>query len=150
VTRTPVHHSRTHSEDGQITAMLVLLSICLLLAIIAVTDISGSYLRRQAVSSLADGAALSASDSAVASGIYSGSDVGFVDLDPAAASAAVQDYLRRCGAFSRYPGIDARVVVDGHVVTVYLTTPYRLPVAMPGVSATATIHASAAVEVPIY
>jgi hypothetical protein len=150
VKRWRTHHSRARGDDGQITAMLVLLSICLLLAIIAVTDISGSYLRRQAVSSLADGAALSASDSAVASGIYRGSDVGFVDLDPAAASAAVQEYLRRCGAFRRYPGLDARVVVDGHVVTVYLTAPYRLPVAMPGVPATAAIHGSAAVEVPIY
>jgi hypothetical protein len=150
VTTTRTHQSRTRAEDGQITAMLVLLSICLLLAIMAVTDISGSYLRRQAVSSLADGAALSASDSAVASGIYRGSDVGFVDLDPAAASAAVHEYLHRCGAFTRYPGLDARVVVDGHVVTVYLTTPYRLPVAMPGVPATADIHGSAAVEVPIY
>jgi hypothetical protein len=150
VTSSRAKGSRAHGEDGQITAMLVLLSICLLLAIIAVTDISGSYLRRQAVSSLADGAALSASDSAVASGIYRGSDVGFVDIDPAAATAAVEEYLLRSGAFARYPGIDARVVVDGHVVTVYLTTPYRLPVAMPGVPATATIHGSAAVEVPIY
>jgi hypothetical protein len=150
VTRTRTPPSRSRGDDGQITAMLVLLSICLLLAIIAVTDISGSYLRRQALSSLADGAALSASESAVASGIYRGSDVGFVDLDPAAASAAVQEYLRRCGAYARYPGLLARVVVDGHVVSVYVTAPYRLPVAMPGVAATATIHSSAAVEVPIY
>jgi hypothetical protein len=141
---------KSRCESGQITAMLVMLSICLLLGIIAVTDISGSYLRRQAVSSLADGAALSASDSAVAAGIYRGSDAGFVDLDPAAASAAVADYLRRSGAFTQYPGLQARVVVDGHVVTVYLSTRYRLPVTMPGVPAAATIHGSAAVEVPIY
>jgi hypothetical protein len=130
--------------------MLVLFSICLLMTVIAVTDISGSYLRRQAMASLADGAALSASDSAVASGIYRRPDVGYVDIDPAAASAAVQQYLLQAGAFRQYPGLDAKVVVDGHVVKVYLTTAYRLPVPMPGVAAGATIHGSAAVEVPIY
>jgi Putative Flp pilus-assembly TadE/G-like len=149
---TPARRRRPHSraEDGQITAMLVLLSMCLLLAIVAVTDISGSYLRREAAGSLADGAALAASNSAVAAGFYRSSDAGYVDVDPAAASAAVQNYLGRTGAFTRYPGLDVRVVVEGHVVTVYLTMPYRLPVTMPGAPHTATIHASAAVEVPIY
>jgi hypothetical protein len=138
------------TEAGQITAMLVLFSVCLLLAVVAVTDISGSYLRRQAAASLADGAALSASDSAVAAGVYRRSDAGFVDLDPRAASAAVEDYLTRSGAYWKYPGLDVRVVVTGHVVTVYLAMPYRLPVPMPGVAGSATIHGSASVEVPIY
>jgi Putative Flp pilus-assembly TadE/G-like len=72
MTQASSHRLHGRCESGQITAMLVLLGICLLLAIIAVIDISGSYLRRQAVASLADGAALSASDSAVAAGIYRG------------------------------------------------------------------------------
>jgi Putative Flp pilus-assembly TadE/G-like len=138
------------TESGQITAMLVLFSICLLLAIIAVTDISGSYLRRQAAASLADGAALAASDSAVAAGVYHRADTGYVDPDPTAATAAVQTYLRRAGAYAEYPGLEVRVLVVGHTVTVRLAMPYRLPVTMPGVRGTATIHGSAAAEVPIY
>ncbi len=123
-------HSRreARNESGQITAMLVLFSICLLLAIIAVTDISGSYLRRQAAASLADGAALAASDSAVAAGVYRRADTGYVDPDPAAAAAAAQSYLRRAGAYAEYPGLEVRVTVAGHTVTVRLAMPYRLPV----------------------
>ena len=39
-------------ETGQITAMLVIFAVILLLVIAAVTDISASYLRRQAVTNL--------------------------------------------------------------------------------------------------
>jgi Putative Flp pilus-assembly TadE/G-like len=141
---------RPRTDSGQITAMLVLFTICVLLAVIAVTDISGSYLRRQAAASLADGAALAASDSAVAAGVYRRADTGYVDADPAAAAAAVRAYLRRAGAYAQYPGLDVQVVVAGHTVTVRLAMPYQLPVTMPGVRGTATIHGSASAEVPIY
>jgi putative Flp pilus-assembly TadE/G-like protein len=150
VSSTHSRRVRARTDSGQITAMLVLLGICLLLAIIAVTDISGSYLRRQSAASLADGAALSASDSAVAAGVYSRADAGYVDIDPAAASAAVRAYLQRVGAFAEYPGLDVQVRVDGHVVKVLLSMPYELPVTMPGVPTTTTIHGRAAAEVPIY
>ncbi len=139
-----------HGESGQITAMLVLFSICLLLAIIAVTDISGSYLRRQAASSLADGAALSASDAAASAGVYQGSEHGFVVVDSESAFAAVDAYLESSGAYAEYPGLDVGVRVDGHTIQVSLAIPYRLPVQVPGVSATATVHGSAAVDIPIY
>lgn len=141
---------RVRSDTGQITALLVLFSICLLLAIIAVTDISGSYLRRQAAASLADAAALSASDAAVAGGVYRGGDPGYVVIDAAAASAAVDTFLKSSGAYADYPGLDVVVFVERHTVHVSLSMPYRLPVAMPGVSDVATIHGSAAVDVPIY
>ncbi len=138
------------NECGQITAMLVLFSICLLLAIIAVTDISGSYLRRQAAMSLADGAALSASDAAAAGSVYGSDDDGFVAIDANAASAAVTSYLRATGAYDDYPGLDVHVTVVGHTVEVYLTMPYDLPITVPGVVGAATIHGSGAAEMPIY
>ena len=45
-------------QRGQVTVMLVIFAVCLLLAISAVIDISAGYLRRQAVTNLADGARL--------------------------------------------------------------------------------------------
>ena len=141
---------RVSSESGQITAMLVLFSICLLLAIIAVTDISGSYLRRQAASSLADGAALSASDAAASAGLYQGEGDGFVVVDSESAAAAVDAYLDGTGAYAEYPGLDVDVRVDGHTIEVSLSIPYQLPVEVPGVPSTTTVHGSAAVEIPIY
>lgn len=137
-------------ERGQITAMLVLFTICLLLAIIAVTDVSASYLRREAATSLADGAALAASDGAAAAGIYGGRSDKYVVIGQAAAEAAVDAYLRDTGAYSRYPGMQASVVAQGHTVTVSLAMSYKLPVPLPGVAATTTIHATAASQLPIY
>lgn len=136
-------------ERGQITAMLVLFTICLLLAIIAVADVSASYLRRQAATSLADGAALAASDGAAAAGVYGGDDQ-FVIIGQSAAEAAVDNYLRDTGAYAEYPGLQVAVRVEGHTVSVYLSMPYHLPVSVPGVAGTTTIHADGSSVMPIY
>jgi hypothetical protein len=139
---------RGRTEAGQITAMLVIFSICLLMAIVAVTDVSASYLRRQSATSLADGAALAATQAAAAGGIYTDAD-DFVAIDEPAAEAAVDRYLREVGAYDAYPGLDASVDVERHVVSVALAMPYRLPVPVPGVERITTIHARASAELPI-
>lgn len=130
--------------------MLVIFAICLLLAVCAVTDIAAGYLRRQAVSSLADGAAIAVSDAASASSVYLHRHERYVVIGERAAQAAVTRYLRRAGAYRTYPSLFARVTVDGHVVRVDLQTTYRLPVHLPGAGATTVIHASASSEMPIY
>jgi hypothetical protein len=142
--------ARRRGEAGQITAMLVIFSICLLIAVAAVTDISASYLRRQAATSLADGAALAATDAAAAGGVYTGEDIEFVTIDEASAAAAVDEYLRNVGAYDDYPGLRVDVAVVGHTVEVTMTMPDDLPVTMPGVDATTTIHSRAAAQLPIY
>jgi hypothetical protein len=114
-------------ECGQITALLLIFSVCLLLAIIAVTDISASYLRRQAVTSLADGAALAASDGAAAAWIYGKARDDFVVIAQPAAAAAVHSYLRETGAYASYPGLHIEASAQGHTVTVDHSMPYRLP-----------------------
>jgi hypothetical protein len=114
--------------------MLVLFAVCLLLAVIAVTDISASYLRRQATTSLADGAALAATEAAAASSVYGSPDDRYIAIDPVAAQAAVDTYLRdTTGAYAAYPGLRASVMIDGFTVRVALTMPYELPVRVPGV-----------------
>lgn len=148
--RRPAPLGRLRDQHGQITAMLVIFSVCLLLAIIAVTDVSASYLRRQSATSLADGAALAASDGAAAAGIYGGTSDRFVVISQPAAEAAVDNYLRETGAYAAYPGLQVEVASSGHTVSVYLAMPYRLPVPVPGVAPTTTIHASGASELPIY
>ncbi len=138
------------SETGQITAMLVILTICLVIAVAAVTDISGSYLRRQAAKSLADGAALAATTATATGAIYGDQDAHYVTLDETTATVAVDRYLHTVGAYRSYPGLTVDVRVVGHAVEVALVMPYRLPVRMPGVDATTTIHARAAAALPIY
>ena len=144
------HAPRRCSENGVITGMLVILAICLLLTIIAVTDLSAAYLRRQAAMSLADGASLAATEAAAAGSIYHNPDGGFVAIDQRAASTAVRAYLSRTGAYGDYPGLHSRVQVVGHRVLVFLTMPYRLPIPVPGVQRTTMVHATSAAELPIY
>ena len=140
--------ARRRTEAGQVTAMLVIFSICLLLAIVAVTDVSASYLRRQSATLSGRRAALAATEAAAAGGIYTNAD-DFVAIDESAAEAAVARYLREVGAYAAYPGLATEVDVDGHVVSVALVMPYRLPVPVPGVNRTTTIHAQASAELPI-
>ncbi len=130
--------------------MLVLFTVCLLLAIIAVTDVSAAYLRRQAATSLADGAALAASNGAAAAGVYGGGDDEFVTIGQPAAKAAVDNYLRDTGAYAKYPGLEVAVAVEDHTVTVSLSMPFELPVPVPGVAGTTTIHAEGSSMMPIY
>ncbi len=62
----------------------------------------------------------------------------------------MDSYLQSSGAYADYPGLDVDVVVDGHVVKVYLAMPYELPVSVPGVRDVAIIHGNSAAEMPIY
>lgn len=140
----------TRRDDGVITGMLVLFSLCLLIAIIGVTDLSAAYLRRESAISLADGASLAATKAAAAGAIYRDPDAKYVPIDQQAARAAVRAYLVRISAFGEYPGLRSRVAVVGHRVEVALTMPYALPIPLPGVRRTTLLHAVSAAELPIY
>jgi putative Flp pilus-assembly TadE/G-like protein len=133
-----------------ITGMLVIFTLCLLLLIIAVTDLSAAYLRRQNAMSLADGASLAATEAAAAAAIYSDPNADFVPIDQRGAAAAVREYFLRTGAYGDYPGLRSRVTVVGHRVVVALTMPYHLPIPLPGVKETVLVHATSAAELPIY
>lgn len=137
-------------QRGQVTAMMLIFAVILLLAIVAVTDISAAYLRRQAVTNLADGAALAATDAAAAAGVYADPEAAYVAIDVEAATSAVEQYLTATGAYAEYPGLSAEVRVDGFTVRVALTVPFGLPVPMPGVDDTVEVHGTASSMLPIY
>jgi putative Flp pilus-assembly TadE/G-like protein len=142
---------RSKPDDrGVITGMLVIFAICLLLTIVAVTDLSAAYLRRQAAMSLADGASLAATSAAAAGAIYHPGHQDYVPINQAAAAAAVRRYLATTGAYGHYPGLRSYVQVVGHRVLVQLTMPYRLPIPVPGVRQVTLVHATSAAELPIY
>ncbi len=145
-----VRFVRRRDDAGQITAMLLIFCICLLLTVIAVTDLSAGYLRRQSAGSLADGAALAATSAAAAGSIYGGRHDGYVPINPVAARAAVHTYFIQTGAFVHYPGLRYEVTVTGHVVTVRLSMPFQLPVPVPGVRRSTIVHGTSSAELPIY
>jgi hypothetical protein len=130
--------------------MLVVFALILLLAIAAVTDISAAYLRRQAVTNLADGAALAATDAAAAAGVYADPEAEYVPISPEAAWQAVEAYLVTTGAYAEHPGLVAEVSVDGYAVRVALTVPFDLPVPVPGVDGTTDVHGTGSSVLRIY
>jgi hypothetical protein len=137
-------------EGGTVTALLLAFGVCLVLMISAVIDISAAYLRRQAATSLADGAALSASDAAASVAVYGDSDDEYVAIDKAAARDAVTSYLRKVDAYAAYPHLNADVSVHDYTITVELTMPYELPINLPGVRDSISITVEASAQMPIY
>ena len=143
--------TRRRSDDGTVTPLLIAFALCLALMIAAVVDVSAAFLRRQATASLADGAALSASDAAATASVYAGEGREFVPIDEEAAHHAVAAYLEDCGALERYPGLRAAVqVVGGRTIVVELTMPYDLPISVPGSRDAMVIRVESSAELPVY
>jgi uncharacterized membrane protein len=141
---------RPRTERGQITVLVVVFALCLLLAVAAVTDLSAGYLRQRAATSLAEGAALAAANGAAQAAVYADPDAEYVGFDAAAASAAVDRYLRQVGADRDFPGIRAEVRVEGDAVVVALAVPFELPFPVPGGPSRTTIATTASAAMPIY
>lgn len=127
---------RVEREEGQVSLLIVGLALILLMATAVVVDASAAYLQRQALSGVADGAALTGADLG-ATGVY---DEG-IPADRLLPSrqqvdAAVRQYLRATGAYDRYPGLRHDVHVDAtdRAVAVRLWTRVRLPLAVPGIA----------------
>jgi hypothetical protein len=132
--------------------MIVGFGVVLLMMAAVVTDASAAYLQRQGLDTLADGAALTGAD-AGASGDEAYGDGLDADLrlDEGVARAAVTGYLHRVGAYARYPGLSATVVVDrtGQRVIVSIRAPIHLPLHVPGGPESASVGASSAATVGV-
>jgi hypothetical protein len=144
---------RHHTESGQATILIVGLATVLAMGAAVVTDASAAYLQRQGLDNLADGAALAGADlGASGDDVYAGGiGDGRLGVTEAAARAAVHDYLRRAGAYDRYPGLAAYVDADpaSQSVRVRLTAPLRLPLTVPGGPESARIGATGAAVVAV-
>lgn len=140
-------------DTGQTTLLIVGLAVVLLMAIAAVVDVTAAYLQRQALLTIADGAALAGADagSADEEGLY-GAGLGGdhrLEQQRAVAQAAVADFLRVSGAHGEYPGLTFGVRIDRarDAVVVTLRAPLDLPLTVPGTPRRASISASGAATV---
>mgnify|MGYP001815240834 CR=1 FL=1 len=86
------------TEDGQITLLVIGFAVTLLALVAVVVDASQVVLLRRSLSSLADGAALTAAQSLAEGALYSGQVADSLPLDPAGARSAVSAYLSQAGA----------------------------------------------------
>mgnify|MGYP001817412203 FL=1 len=88
----------TKTEGGQITLLVIGFAVILLALVAVVVDASQVVLLRRSLSSLADGAALTAAQSLAEGALYSGQAAETLPLDPAGARSAVSAYLSQAGA----------------------------------------------------
>jgi hypothetical protein len=146
---------RVHRRsDDRGTATLLIIGLALVLALMGavVTDASAAYLDRQALDTLADGAALTAADAAASGAETYGDGLGAdLHLDAATAQAAALDYLRRVGAFAEFPGLSIDVSVDAATdrVVVVVHATLVLPLHVPGSPGRALLGAVSSASVGV-
>lgn len=137
----------TRGDRGSVTPLIIGFALILATLVAVVVDASAAYLRRQGMNSLADAAALSATDGLQGDQVYEHGLGGRARIDPRAAERYVQDYLARSGARAKYPGMRVRVSTRNNVVVVRIAAPLELPLHVPGVGPAPVVTGDAASEV---
>lgn len=131
-------------EEGQVAVLIVGLTLVLAMAVVVVVDATAAFLKRQALDTLADGAALAAADGIAGEQVYTTGLGERALIDPETAEVFVVDYLDSVGAGRRHPGLAYVVEPEGDRVVVRLTAPMDLPLPLPGVADRARVDAVAA------
>jgi uncharacterized membrane protein len=124
--------SRAPGERGQTTLLVVGLTIVAIMMVAVVVDASAAYLRRTALDSLADGAALAAADGVQGRAVYERGLGVHADIDPQVAREYVAEYLEATGAARRYRGLTYQVETGIDRVVVHVAAPLDLPITPPG------------------
>lgn len=135
---------RRCGEDGQTSLLIIGFFIVAVMMVAVVVDASAAYLRRQAMDSLADGAALAAADGVQGEQVYEGGLGERATIDPAVARSHVADYLVAVDAHQRYPGLSYRVSASADAVVVRISAPVDLPLRLPGWRDRTVVGATAA------
>lgn len=141
--------TRGRDDRGQTTVLIVGLALVVAMLVVVVVDATAAYLRRQALLTLADGAALAAADGIAGERVYVSGLEENVAVDPEAARDLVASYLTAVGASRRYPGLSHSVETDGERVVVRVAAPLELPLRLPGVGDTTQVRATAAAVVAV-
>ena len=135
---------RRLEERGQTAVLIIGFTVVLAMMIAVVVDATAAYLRRQALDTLADGAALAAADGIQGERVYTSGLGDRAEVDPANARELVAAYLASVGAGRRYPGLTHDVETDGERVVVRVSAPLDLPFPFPHVGDSSHVSAVAA------
>jgi Putative Flp pilus-assembly TadE/G-like len=136
-------------ERGQTSLLIVGFVVVVMMLIGAVVDASAAFLRRQSLDAVADGAALAAADGVAGRQVYDGGLGPLARIDPVAARAAIERYLRDSGALQEFPSLDYQLSTDQTSVTVRLVTNLTLPIPAPGITDPASVTSTASAVVPV-
>lgn len=132
------------SERGSIAPLVIGFAFLVGVLVAVVVDASAAYLRRQGLNSLADAAALAASDGLQGDAVYTHGLGERAEIDAAAARRFVDEYLTGSGAAGKYPGLSWSVTAEADTVVVRVAAPLDLPLRVPGVTGAARVTGSAA------
>ncbi len=143
----PRHGRR--GDCGTVTVLVVGFVVVVALLVAAVVDASAAYLRRQALTSLADGAVLAAADGVQGEQVYTSGLDAHAQVDAQVARTYVADYLRSTGALAEHPGLTWQVDTTGSVVRVRVSAPLDLPITPAGWVDQASVTGSAAAVVEV-
>jgi Flp pilus assembly protein TadG len=137
------------NERGSITPLVIGFALLVGVLVAVVVDASAAYLRRQGLNSVADAAALAATDGLQGDRVYTHGLDDLAEIDAAAARRYVEEYLRSSGATDRYPGLTWTVSTTATTVLVRVAAPLDLPLRVPGVGENATVTGDAAAVVVV-
>jgi hypothetical protein len=132
-------------ERGSITPLIVGFMLVVTVLVGVVVDASAAFLARQRLDSIADAAALAATEGLAGESAYVGGLDDRARIDPVTATRyAAASILAAHGL----PGLAFEVHTGERVVEVDVRAPLRLPIPVPGISGSVvTGHAASVVEV---
>jgi hypothetical protein len=137
------------TEQGSITPLVIGFALLVAVLVGVVVDASAAYLRRQGLDSVADAAALAATDGLQGDRVYTHGLDDLAEIDAVSARRYVDEYLRTSGALDRYPGLAWSVTASATTVLVRVRAPLVLPLRVPGVAGTSTVTGAAAAVVVV-
>ncbi|MGI8699182.1 MAG: pilus assembly protein TadG-related protein [Mycobacteriales bacterium] len=119
---------RRRGEDGSISLLIVFYTLIAAAMVVVAVDASAFFLAQRGLSSVADGAAVSAAQALDEDAIYAGRAGDELPLDAGGVRAAVAGYLTDRELASTYPTLQVpEASTDGETVTVTLTYDKKLP-----------------------
>lgn len=141
-----------HDDTGSVLPLVIGFVVVVLLLVGVVTDSSVLWLRRRALQSTVDGAALAGAQAVDLDAVYAGGARGDLPLaSTATVRRAVRRYLAATPSDDRLPGFRlTRTAVDGSVVTVAARSTASLPFTtlLTGRTVVVQADASAVLRVP--
>jgi Flp pilus assembly protein TadG len=139
----------SRNERGSITPLIIGFALLVGVLVAVVVDASAAYLRRQGLNSLADAAALAATDGLQGDRVYTSGLDDRAEIDAVAARSYVETYLRDSGATEHYPGLSWTVSTSDTTVVVRVAAPLDLPLRVPGVEERTTVTGDGAAVVVV-
>ena len=119
-------------DEGSVLVLVIGFTGILVLLVAVVVNVSAVVLAKRAVSSAADGAAVSAAQALDTDALYSGGLGDEIPLDPVEASGRVASYEAQARA--QQPGLRLAVRIEGRTAVVSGVRVLRLPFALPGIA----------------